>query len=84
MLGLFPGRSVLASFVGLDVRIGGRGPSVATMYIVCLNAGMGFVSTVVNLEGDVDCVGLETEILKGIRQHIPDFESTRLYMLMCP
>jgi len=28
-----------------------------------------FASTVINLEGGLDCVGLKTEILKGIREH---------------
>ena len=84
LLRLFPGRSIFASFLDLDAEIRHARTLYSNVYRI-LKCWYGlFVSSVITLEGDLECVSLKAEILKGIREHIPDFESTRLYMLMCP
>ena len=85
ILGLFPGRTIFASFLDLDSEIRAARTLYGNDIYRVLKCWYGlFISSVINLDGDLECTSLKAEILRGIREHILDFESTRLYMLMCP
>jgi len=85
ILGQFPGHSIFPSFLDLDAEIRAASTLYGNDIYRVLKCWYGlFISSVINLEGDLECTSLKAEILKGIREHKIDFESTRLYMLMCP
>jgi len=85
VLELFPGRSIVSAYLGLDAEIRAARTSFGNDVYRILKCWYGlFVSSVINLEGDLGCSSRKSEILKGIREHIPNFESSRLYTLMSP